>query len=248
MCYGRGRGEVYSMPVELCQKAFRMSDVTRFEQVTERLRDAYGRVEPPSAGSTWELFLRVLFGVSSDHRASDTLCELFKSSALASPTETTQTPAGQLVEVLSPIPRGPQKASVVRAVAAWWLDQFGETLSPEWTRGAQFYRESLRAIRGLGPATVDELLLFAAQLKVFPVDRTALRVAVRHGWLDLPLEDDEAQSFFVRGLNQAEIDPREFSRLLTKVGESHCGREPKCEDCPLQPLLPSGGPLSPESC
>ena len=95
---------------------------------------------------------------------------------------------------------------------------------------------------------MDELLLFAPQLKVFPVDRTALRVAVRHGWLDLPLEDDEAQSFFVRGLSQAEIDPREFSRLLTKIGESHCGREPKCDGCPLQPLLPPGGPLSPESC
>ena len=225
-----------------------MSDLSRFQQATERLRTAYGRVELPPAGSTWKLFLHVLFGVPSDHHANEVLSELLKSSALASPTETTQTPAGQLVEVLAPIPRGPQKASVVRAVATWWLDQFGETLSPEWPRGVEFYRESLRAIRGLGPATVDELLLFAAQLKVFPVDRTALRVAVRHGWLDLPLEDEEAQSFFVRGLLQAEIDPREFSRLLTKVGEHHCGREPKCDGCPLQPLLPSGGPLSPESC
>ena len=225
-----------------------MSDLSRFVQATERLRAAYGRIEPPSADSTWELLLRVLFGVPSDHRANDALSELLKSSALASPTQTTQTPAGQLVEVLAPIPRGPQKASVVRAVAAWWLDQFGEALSPEWPRSVEFYRKSLRAIRGLGPATVDELLLFAAQLKVFPVDRTALRVAVRHGWLDLPLEDDEAQSFFVRGLHQAEIDPREFSRLLTQVGDSHCGREPKCDGCPLQPLLPAGGPLSPESC
>lgn len=236
------------MPVELCQKASRMSDRSRFELATNRLRSAYGRVESPPADSTWELFLRVLFGVPSDHHANAVLSDLLKLSALASPAEATQTPAGQLVEVLAPIPRGPQKASVVRAVAAWWLDQFGAALSPEWPRSVEFYRESLRTIRGLGPATVDELLLFAAQLKVFPVDRTALRVAVRHGWLDLPLEDEEAQSFFVRGLNQAEIDPREFSRLLTKVGESHCGREPKCEDCPLQPLLPVGGPRSPESC
>ena len=225
-----------------------MSDLSRFEQATERLRAAYGRIELPWADSTWELLLRVLFGVPSDHRANDALSELLTSSALASPLETTQTPAGQLAEVLAPIPRGPQKASVVRAVAAWWLDQFGDVLTPEWPRGIEIYRESLRAIRGLGPATVDELLLFAARLKVFPVDRTALRVAVRHGWLDLPLEDEEAQSFFVRGLKQVEIDPREFSRLLTKVGEHHCGREPKCEGCPLQALLLAGGPLAPESC
>jgi endonuclease-3 related protein len=225
-----------------------MSDISRFEQATDRLRSAYGRAEPLAANSTWELFLRSLFGVPIDHRANDVFSELLRSSALATPTETARTPAGQLVDVLAPIPRGPQKASVVRAVAAWWLNQFDEALTPQWQRGVEFYRESLRAIRGLGPATVDELLLFAAQLKVFPVDRTAIRVAVRHGWLDLPLEDDEAQSLFVRGLSQAEIDPREFSRLLTKVGESHCGREPKCDGCPLQSLLPPGGPLSPESC
>lgn len=225
-----------------------MSDPLRFERATELLRSAYGMVEPPQSDSTWTLFLRVLFGVPSDHRASDALSEILKSSPVAAPQTTIQTTAGSLVEVFAPIPRGPQKASLVRSVAAWWIEQFGEELTPEWSRGTQFYRESLRAIRGLGPATVDELLMFAARLKVFPIDRVALRVAVRHGWLSLPIEDEEAQSFFVRGLGQTEIDPREFSRLLSQVGASHCGREPKCDGCPLQTMLPSGGPLSPESC
>ena len=230
-----------------------MSDPTRLERATELMRAAYGRVELPEGDSTWTLFLRVLFGVGSDHRSSDALTEILKSSPIASPQMTMQTAAGSLVEVLAPVPRGPQKASLVRTVAAWWIEQFGEELSPEWSRGATFYRESLRAIRGLGPATVDELLLFAARLKVFPVDRPTLRIAVRHGWLSLPIEDEDAQSFFVRGLGQAEIsataiDPREFSRLLAQVGASHCGREPNCDGCPLQSMLPPGGPLSPESC
>ena len=219
------------------------------------MRAAYERVELPEGDSTWALFLRVLFGVGSVHRSSDALTEILKSSPVASPQTTMQTAAGSLVEVLAPVPRGPQKASLIRSVAAWWIEQFGEELSPEWSRGATFYRESLRAIRGLGPATVDELLLFAARLKVFPVDRPTLRIAVRHGWLSLPIEDEDAQSFFVRGLAQAEsesgttgIDPREFSRLLAQVGASHCGREPTCDGCPLQSMLPAGGPLSPESC
>jgi endonuclease III related protein len=232
-----------------------MSDPTRLERATELMRGAYGSVELPEGDSTWMLFLRVLFGVGSDHRSSDALTEILKSPPIASPHTTMQTTTGSLVEVLAPVPRGPQKASLIRSVAAWWIEQFGEELTPEWTRGAKFYRESLRAIRGLGPATVDELLLFAARLKVFPVDRPTLRIAVRHGWLSLPIEDEDAQSFFVRGLAQTEsengtpgIDPREFSRLLAQVGASHCGREPNCDGCPLQSMLPFGGPLSPESC
>jgi len=87
-------------------------------------------VEAPQSDSTWTLFLRVLFGVPSDHRASDALSEILKSSPVAAPQTTIQTPAGSLVEVFAPIPRGPQKASLVRSVAAWWIEQFGEELTP----------------------------------------------------------------------------------------------------------------------
>ena len=173
---------------------------------------------------------------------------VLESSALASPGSTAKTSTGQLVEILSPIPRGPQKARLLRAVAEWWLTQFGDETSPEWSKGLEFYRESLRKIRGLGPATVDELLMFAARLAVFPLDRAALRVAIRHGWLDFPFEDAEAQDFFVRSLRESEVDPRAFSRLISRVAESHCGRVPQCEGCSLQPLLPLNGPLNPDSC
>ncbi len=225
-----------------------MSEMSHMEQAISLLRAAYGTVDPPKDESTWPRFLRTLMGIPGDHPASGALSELLRSSPLATPRESADTPAGELVETLKPIPRGPQKASVVRAVAAWWLSQFGDERSPEWSASVASYRESLRQIRGLGPATVDELLLFAVQLPVFPVDRTALRVAVRHGWLDLPVEDEEAQSLFVRGLNDSIPDLQELSRLLTKVGESHCGREPKCDGCPLQSVLPEGGPRDPQSC
>ena len=225
-----------------------MTDASRIHQAITLLRDAYGNVEVPNDEATWSRFLRVLMGISGDHPASGALSELLLSSPLATPRESEAASAGQLVELLKPIPRGPQKASVVRAVAAWWLSQFGDERSPEWSAGVATYRESLRQIRGLGPATVDELLLFAAGLPVFPVDRTALRVAVRHGWLVLPVDDEEAQSFFVRGSGQSNLERQELSRLLSKVGEAHCGREPRCDGCPLQSVLPEGGPRDPQSC
>ena len=225
-----------------------MTDASRIHQAITLLRDAYGTVHLPNDEATWSRILRVLMGLAGDHPASGALSELLKSSPLATPRESAAASAGQLVELLKPIPRGPQKASVVRAVAAWWLSQFGDERSPEWSAGVSAYRESLRQIRGLGPATVDELLLFTAGLPVFPVDRTALRVAVRHGWLVLPVDDEEAQSFFVRGLGQSNLERQELSRLLGKVGEAHCGREPRCDGCPLQSVLPEGGPRDPQSC
>ena len=225
-----------------------MSASSRIEQAASILRTAYGKIDLSCNDATWSRFLRTLIGIASDHASNTVLSELLQSSPLISPRESAAASTGQLLELLKPIPRGPQKASVVRAVAAWWLETFGEEPSPAWSASVSSYRESLRQIRGLGPATVDDLLLFAADLPVFPVDRTALRVAVRHAWLDLPVEDDDAQSLFVRSTELSSQGLQELSRLLTKVGESHCGREPLCDGCPLQSLLPDGGPRNPLSC
>jgi endonuclease-3 related protein len=209
---------------------------------------AYGIPEQTIHESAWIGFLSVLFGVPAGHAAAASLREIVRSAPLATPGEAANASAGQLVQVLAPIPRGPQKATVVRTVAAWWLTEFGDQVSPEWNRGIEHYRESLRQIRGLGPATVDELLLFVVGLPLFPISRPALRVAVRHGWLDLSADDQEAQAFFVGGLNGEIADLRRLVVLVEKVSADYCGREPKCDGCPLQTTLPDGGPRDPQAC
>jgi endonuclease-3 related protein len=225
-----------------------MTEHSRLASATERLQAVYGMREIPELANTWSMFLYVLLAGPTVGPVTTAVITLLESVALASPQQTSQKTTGQLVELLAPVPRGPQKASLLRLVAEWWLTQFGNDCSPDWSRCPDFYRESLRRIKGLGPATVDELLLFAAKLPVFPINRGTLRVAIRHGWLDLPIDDEEAQSFFVQGLTDANIELTDFAQLVSKVAEAHCGREPKCDGCPLQPLLPPNGPLNPESC
>lgn len=223
-----------------------MSELSRLAAADVALHQAYGSPELPDATNGWSQFLRVLLIGST--ASNSKVNEVLQSPLLVDPQSVATFSTGQLVELLAPVPRGPQKASLIRAIAEWWLSQFGNECDPDWLNNWQSYRDSLRRIRGLGPATVDELLLFVGQVPVFPLDRGTIRVAVRHGWLDLPLEEDASQDFFVRGLREAQIEPQGFSMLLARVADAHCGREPKCDGCPLQPLLPPNGPLNPESC
>lgn len=225
-----------------------MTNPTRLAAAFESLRMAYGIPSLPEPTGEWRMLIRVLLVGPGPFGSEVDLNNVLESSSLTDPESTRKTSAGELVELLTKIPRGPQKASLLRAVAEWWVTTFGNDACPEWSGDPQAYRQSLRQIRGLGPATVDELLLFVAGLKIFPLDRGTIRVAVRHGWLDLPIEDDESQNFFVRGLHAASVDSRQMSRLLSQVADHHCGREPKCDGCPLQPLLPPNGPLNPDSC
>jgi len=191
---------------------------------------------------------RCLTELLSGHAAAAEAVRQVVHVELASPETVATQSLAQLLEALKPVPRGPQKAGVVKALAEWWRSEFGDEADPAWPRGLDDYRAALRAIRGLGPETVDRLLLFGAGLLVAPVDRATLRIVVRHGWLDLPVTDEEAQATFLAGLGRSVDELRDGVRRLHDIGIEFCGRVPDCERCPLKPFLPAGGPLSPDAC
>ena len=108
-------------------------------------------------------------------------------------------------------------------------------------------REAWRGLNGVGPATADALLLFALGRPTYPVDRASYRIMVRHGWLDPSSDYDEARSV-LEGI--ALDDPEALARLslaFEKLGRDACKpTAPRCERCPLRPLLPEGGPVETE--
>jgi len=200
--------------------------------------------EVPTGDSLWSRFLGRLLNVSAE--TSDAWQTVLSLTPLGSPAATARQTPGQLQEQLTPIPRGGQKASVVHSVAEWWMTEFGDERNPEWPKDLSFYRSTLRALRGLGPATADTLILEMG-LRVMPMTRSVLRVAVRHGWLDVSTDEETAQSTLVSREDSAG-ELLQFFRQLEAVGETYCGRVPRCDGCPLQPELPSGGPLDPGCC
>lgn len=193
-----------------------------------------------SEPTAWQRCLQELF-------ATDASRDLIRGE-LASPGSVAAQPLGQLLDWLAAVPRGPQKAGVLQKFAAWWQREFGNEVDPPWSRALEDYRAELRTIRGLGPETADRLLLFGPGLSVVPVDRAMLRITVRHGWLDLPVADEQAQSVFLSGLGSSVAELQDGVRRLHDVGVAFCGRVADCEHCPLKSFLPEGGPLSPEAC
>jgi endonuclease-3 related protein len=105
-------------------------------------------------------------------------------------------------------------------------------------------RDGLRALKGVGATTADAILLNGLGRPAFPVDRATYRVLVRHGWLDATADYDEARSFVEAA---APDDAATLARLaagLERLGKETCRTGvPRCERCPLRPLLPEGGPL-----
>jgi endonuclease-3 len=97
----------------------------------------------------------------------------------------------------------------------------------------------LASLPGVGPKTAAVVLAFSLGRDAIPVDTHVHRVATRLGWIT-PKTGAERAHRVLEELVPAEI------RVPTHVGLIRLGREickagrPRCEECPLFELCPTG--------
>lgn len=113
-------------------------------------------------------------------------------------------------------------------------------------RSTDEIRLELAAIRGIGPAGADAILVSALGRPAYAVDRGTYRILVRHGWLDISADYDEARDLLV---HHAEGNPALLASLaagMDALASRYCrASAPRCDACPLRPFLPESGPLGP---
>ena len=130
------------------------------------------------------------------------------------------------------------KARRLRAFTRWLLERFGGSF--DGLRGAPLLplRRELLAIHGLGPETVDAILLYAAGRPVFVADAYARRILTRHGVLPYHAGYEEARAFLEAHLPSDPALFNELHALFVAVAKAHCRTVARCQDCPLRFDLP----------
>jgi endonuclease-3 len=97
----------------------------------------------------------------------------------------------------------------------------------------------LRHFKGVGPKTIDCLLLFAFGMPVFPVDTHIHRIARRLGWIGPKVSAEKAHEILEPAI-PAE-DRYEMHVLLIEHGRKTCKAvNPRCEKCVLLDVCPYG--------
>src|SRR5881409_2058196 len=107
-------------------------------------------------------------------------------------------PDGVLLDAVRPAGTYRLKARRLRDFTAWLLARFGGRF--EGMRRAPLgpVRRELLAVPGLGPETVDAILLYAAGRPVFVADAYARRVLARHRLLARTADYETAREFVRR--------------------------------------------------
>ena len=148
-----------------------------------------------------------------------------------------------LAEALRPVGYFNIKARRLRAFCEAYLEQGGvDGLAQLET---PVLRRRLLAIKGVGPETADDMLLYAFERPVFVVDAYTRRLFARLG----VLAGDEGYEVIRQGFEAAlGADAalfNEYHALIVHHGKDRCRPRPKCEACCLASLCPLGVKVSP---
>lgn len=145
----------------------------------------------------------------------------------------------QIAEWIRPAGYFNQKAGYIKTMTGAIRRDFGGSINKLFALDTPTLRKTLLSWKGVGPETADSILLYAAKRPVFVIDAYTKRFLVRHGVCDKKASYDSMAKLFIDNLPEDVQLFNEYHALIVKLGKEHCNTKPKCEGCPLEPLLPN---------
>ena len=155
----------------------------------------------------------------------------------------------ELQELIRPSGFHSRKAPALKAFIAMLDAEFDGSLKTLAATPTVALRKRLMTLPGVGPETADAILLYALKHPVPVADEYLRRIAERHRLIDPPPKQNRPgyHSLVQLTLQAFASDPahkqvqlfNEFHALTVAVGKAHCGRNPRCADCPLVADLPA---------
>lgn len=204
-----------------------------------QMSDALDLLPQPRPGDSspgdWSELLKLVVLGKGD-KSPETLAD----SELSHPQQVAAARLTQISAWLEAAGRQPKPAKTLLELAKWWMEHSG---LPFEDRGTETVRAELRSMPGINAELADRLLLFVGQHPAFPIDRATIRIACRHGWAEPEADYEDWQATFMRTW-ETTTNLQRVSLGFTEIGRKHCGPQPRCTGCPLEPLLPPGGPIA----
>jgi endonuclease-3 related protein len=167
-----------------------------------------------------------------------------KTARVLEPGKLFALPEAKLAELIRPAGYFNVKARRLRSFLRVLMENFGGDLKKLFAGDTSSVRGRLLAIHGVGPETADSMLLYAGGHHSFVIDAYTKRIFGRHDWSKADAGYDAMKSLCEAALNQnsgaARLDYwQDYHAQLVMVGKHFCRtRAPRCDECPLKPLLP----------
>ena len=166
-----------------------------------------------------------------------------------------QLPVEELAELVRSSGYFNAKARKLKAFAAHVAVNYQGDLDRFLARPMVPLREELLSIHGIGEETADDIMVYAAGKPSFVIDTYTRRIMDRLGMTPEAARPKYAdyQAVFHDNLPHDEDQPQdtrlynEFHALWDRHAKEACAKTPRCQDCCLLDLCPTGQKLTADS-
>ena len=107
-------------------------------------------------------------------------------------------------------------------------------------------RNLLLSIKGIGPETADDIMLYVLDEPRFIVDEYTRRIFRRVGKTPISNTYESWQNMLENEFNRDLNDLKEYHGLLIALGKAHCKKNPLCFGCPLHCICAYGSEHPPK--
>jgi len=206
-------------------------------EIYERLYEFFGPQGWWPAETPLEVCVGAILTQNANWKNVEKAISNLKKENLLSVSALYEVPLSKLSELIKPSGYYNIKAKRLKNFINFLVEHYEGDLARLEAEDPKVLRTKLLEIKGLGPETVDSILLYALNKPVFVVDAYTYRILSRHGLCPEVVTYEELQSLFEENLEKEVELYKEFHALLVALGKNFCKkREPLCKSCPLSDL------------
>ncbi len=214
----------------------RKRDIKRIPTLMEiynTLSQFYGPTGWWPGDSPFEIAIGAILTQNTAWTNVEKAIEKLKTENLLNPYKIIHCDRLQLEQAIRPSGYFRQKAERLIIFCEFLIEKYGGKIENMAQRNTTYIRKELLNLKGIGPETADDILLYACEHSIFVVDAYTKRIFSRHGILNEDMKYEEIQNYFHKHLPKDVHMYKEYHGLIVWTGKDYCRKTPKCSQCPL---------------
>ncbi len=203
-----------------------------FQRIYHLLDQAYGPQHWWPGDSSFEVQVGAILTQNTAWTNVERAIDNLKRSGLLTPQAILSARHSRLAKQLRPSGYFNVKAERLRHYCRWLLEQGGESVLRSWS--TEQFRRSLLSVKGIGPETADDILLYAFHRPVFVIDAYTRRIFSRLGLVDAEAGYQSLRRQFECALGEDVPLYNQYHALIVHHAKTACRPKPLCEACTLR--------------
>ena len=209
-------------------------------QLFKKLLTRYGEQNWWPGDSPFEVMVGAILTQNTSWINVEKAIEKLKDVSALNATKLLATPHEMLADWLRPVGYFNVKATRLRNFCQWFIE--AGDLQKLQNQDTHSLRQNLLAVKGIGPETADDILLYAFDRPVFVIDAYTRRLFQRLGYIDDNPAYEELRMWFEEKLRRVAGKVQvfnEYHALIVHHAKYFCKSKPECSSCCLNSICKS---------